>query len=146
LPDIGDLGRRRSSAGWAFVVGPARQASEPFALEDLSDRDRAERMPLVSQVPADVIDGEVLLSQSDDEFAEGIGLGCGLRSLGRGQEEAAVGILAELMDQDAKAAGGVTEAAGDFETGEVVHEEGAQSLVLAVCGIGGYEENPGEVR
>ena len=118
LPDIGDLGRCRVRAGRAFVVGPARQASEPFILEDPSHRDRAERMPLVSQVPADVIDGEILLSQGDDEFAEGIGLGCGLGSLGRGQEEGAAGVLAELMDQDAKAAGGVTEAAGDFGTGE----------------------------
>ena len=133
-------------AGWAFVVGPARQASESFGLEDLGDGYRAERLPLVGQVTADVIDGEVLFSQGDDEFAEGIDLRCRLRSLGRGQEEGAMGILAELVDQDAKAAGGVTEAAGNFGTGDVVHEEGAEGLVLAVGGVGGFEENLGEVR
>jgi hypothetical protein len=146
LPHIGDLGRRRPRAGRSLVIGPARQASEPFILEDPGDGDRAERMPLVSQVAADVIDREVLFPQGDDDFSEGIGLGCGLRSLGRGQEEGAAGILAELMDQDAKAAGGIAEAAGDFGTGEVVHEEGAEGLVLAVGGVGGLEEDPREVR
>ncbi len=146
LPDISDLGCRRSCAGWAFIVGPTRQASESFGLEDLSDCDGAERLPLVSQATADVIDGEVLFSEGDDEFAEGIGLRCRLRSLGRGQEEGAVGILAELMDQDAKAAGGVTEAAGNFGAGNVVHEEGAQGLVLAMGGVGGLEEDLREVR
>src|SRR5262249_16487343 len=141
-----DLGRYRPGTGWAFLVGPARQARESFILEDPGDGDGAERMPLVSQVAADVIDGEVLLSQGDDEFAEGIGLGGGLGSLGRAQEEGATGILAEVMDQDAKAARGVTEATGDLGTGEVVHEEGAKGLVLAVGGVGGLEENPGEVR
>ena len=144
LPDIGDLSRRRPRAGWAFVVGPARQASESFVLEDLSDSDGAERMTLVSQVAADVIDREVLFSQGDDEVSEGIGLGCGLGSLGGGQEEGAAGILAEVMDQDTKAAGGITEAAGDFGTGEAVHEESAEGLVLAVGGVGGLEEEAGE--
>jgi hypothetical protein len=50
------------------------------------------------------------------------------------------------MDQDAKAAGGVIEAASDFGTGEVVHEEGAEGLVLAVGRAGRFEESPGEVR
>ena len=87
LPDISDLGRRRSCAGRAFVVGPARQVSEPFGLEDLSDGDRAERIAPGEPGSADVIDGEVLLSEGDDEFAEGIGLRCRLRSLGRGRKK-----------------------------------------------------------
>jgi hypothetical protein len=53
--------------------------------------------------------------------------------------------LTELMDQDAKAARGVAEAASDFGTGEAVHEEGAEGLVLAVGGVGGLEEDPGDV-
>ena len=117
LSDIGDIGGRRPRAGLAFVVGPARQASEPLVPEDLGDGDRAERMPLMGQVAADVIDGEVLFPQGDDEVTEGIGLGCGLGSLGRGQEEGAARVLAELMDQDAETAGGVAEAAGDLGGG-----------------------------
>ena len=61
LPDIGDIGRGWPRTGWAFIVGPAWQASESFVLEDLCDGDRAERVALVGQVAADVVDGEVLL-------------------------------------------------------------------------------------
>src|SRR5262249_1818658 len=137
LSDIGDLCRRRPGAGRALVIGAARQTSESFVLEDLGDGDRAERVPLVGQGAANGIYGEGLLPQGDDDFWEGIGLGCGLGSLGRRQEEGAVGIPTELMDQDAKAAGGVAEAAGGLGTGEAVHEEGAEGLVLAVGGVGG---------
>jgi hypothetical protein len=83
----------------------------------------------VGQGAADVVDREVLLAEGDDAVAEGVGLGCGLRSLGRGEEEAAARILAELMDQDAKAAGGVTEPARDFGAGEALDEEGAEGLI-----------------
>ena len=144
--DIGDLGGRRPRAGRSFVVGPARQASEALLLEDLGDGDRAERMPLVGQGAADVIDGEVLLPQGDDGVAEGIGLGRGLGPLGRRQEEGAAGILAELVDQDTEAARGIAEAAGDLGAGEAIDEEGAEGLVLAVGGVGGLEEDAGEVR
>ena len=118
LPDIGDVGRGRPRAGWALVVGPARQPSESFVLEDLCDGDRAEGMSLVGQVTADVVDGEVLFAQGDDAVADGIGLGCGLGPLGRCEEEVASGILAELVDEDAEAARGVTEAASDLGAGE----------------------------
>ena len=110
LPDVGDIGRGRPRARWAFVVGPARQPSESFVLEDLCDGDRAERMSLVGQIAADVIDGEVLFAQGDDAVAEGVGLGCGLGSLSRREEEVASGILAELVDEDSEAPWGVTEA------------------------------------
>ena len=145
LPDIRDVGRRRVRAGWAFLVGPARQPCEPFLLEDVSDGDRTEGVSLVGQGAANVIDREVLLAEGDDAVAEGIGLGCGVRSLGGGEEEVAVRILPELMDQDAKAAGGVTESAGDFGAGEAIDEEGAEGLVSAVGGVGRLEEDSGEV-
>lgn len=144
--DIGDFGGGRPRAGRSLVVGPARQTSEAFLPEDLGDGDRAERMSLVGQVAADVVDGEVLFPQGDDGFAEGIGLGCGLGPLGRGQEEGAAGILAELMDQDAEAGRGIAETAGDLGGGEAIDEEGAEGLVLAVGGVGGLEEDAGEVR
>ena len=105
LSNIGDLGGGRPWPGRSLVVGPARQASEALLPEDPGDGDRAERISLVGQVAADVVDGEVLLPQGDDGVAEGIGLGRGLRPLGRCQEEGPAGILAELVDQDAEAAG-----------------------------------------
>ena len=146
LPDIGDIGRGRPRAGWTFVVGPAWQASESFVLEDLCDGDRTEGVSLVGQIAADVVDREVLFAQGDDAIAEGIGLGCGLGSLGRCEEEVASGILAELMDEDAEAARGVTEAASGLGAGKAIDEEGAEGLVLTVGGVGGLEEDPGEVR
>ncbi len=146
MSDIGDLGRRRLRAGRSLVVGPARQPSEALFLEDPGDGDRAERMARVGQGAADVIDGQVLLPQGDDDGSEGIGLGCGPGGLGRSQAEGAAGPLAEWVDQDAEAAGGVTEAAGDLGGGEAVDEEGTEGLVLTVSRVGGLEEGPGEVR
>ena len=146
LPDIGDIGCGWPRAGWAFVVGPARQASESFVLENLGDGDRAEGMSLVGQIAADVVDGEVLLSQGDDAVTEGIGFGCGMGSLGRCEEEVASGILAELVDEDAEAPWGVPEATSGLDAGEAIDEEGAEGFVLAVGGVGGFEEEMGEVR
>ncbi len=146
LPDIGDIGRGGPRAGWAFVVGPARQACESFVLEDPGDGDLAERASLVGQIAADVVDGEVLFTEGDDAVAEGIGLGCGLGSLGRSEEEVPWGTLAELVDEDAEAPRGVTEAASGLGTGEPLDEESAEGLVLPVGGVGGFEEDPGEVR
>jgi len=101
---------------------------------------------LVGQIAADVVDGEVLFTEGDDAVAEGIGLGCGLGSLGRSEEEVPWGTLAELVDEDAEAPRGVTEAASGLGTGEPLDEESAEGLVLPVGGVGGFEEDPGEVR
>jgi len=86
------------------------------------------------------------LRRADDAVAEGIGLGCGLGSLGRSEEEVPWGTLAELVDEDAEAPRGVTEAASGLGTGEPLDEESAEGLVLPVGGVGGFEEDPGEVR
>ena len=146
LPDIGDIGRGRPRAGWAFVVGPARQPRESFFLEDLADGNRAEGMSFVGQVAADVVDGEVLLAKGDDAIAEGIGFGCRARSFGRCEEEVASRVLAKLVDEDSEAPRGIAEAARDLDTGEFLNEEGAQGLVLAVRGVGWLEEDLGKVR
>ena len=100
----------------------------------------------MGQVATDVVYGEVLFAQGDDTVAEGIGLGCGMRPLGRCEEEVASGTLAELADEDAEAPRGVTEAASHLDAGKTVDEEGAEGLVLAMGGVGGFEENLGEVR
>ena len=69
-----------------------------------------------------------------------------MRSLDGSQEEIASGILAKLVDEDAEAAWGVTEAASGLGTGNAVDEKGAEGLVLAVRGVGGFEESAGKVR
>ena len=49
------------------------------------------------------------------------------------------------MDEDTEATWGVTEATSDLGAGNLVDEEGSQGLVLAMGGVGGFEEDPGEV-
>ena len=99
----------------------------------------------MGQVAADVVDREVLLAQGDDPIAEGIGFGRGLWPFGRGEEEVASGILAKLVDKDAEASWGIAEAASGLVTGQSLDEVGAEGLVLAMGGVGGFEEDPGEV-
>jgi hypothetical protein len=54
---------------------------------------------------------------------------------------ALLGIVAELMAKDAEGAWGVTKTAGDVAGWLIVDEEGAESLVLALHGeLGGEEE------
>ena len=126
LPDVGGVGRGGPGSRRALVVGALGEAGEPFGLEDVGDGDRAERAPLVVQRAADVVDREVLLAQLDDPIAEGIGLGGGMRPLGRGDEEGTFGIPAELVDEDAEAARGVAEAACRLDP-EPLDEVGPQA-------------------
>src|SRR5208337_4585751 len=126
-----------------LVIGPTWQASEAFLLDDMRDGDRAERVALMGQVAADVVDREVLLAKGDDPIAEGIGFGRGPWPFGRGEEEVATGILAELMDEDTEAPRGIAEAASGLVTGQSIDEVGAKGLVLAVGGVGRFKEDPG---
>ena len=103
-------------------------------------------MSFVGQIAADVVDREVLFAQGDDAVAYGIGLGSGLGSFGRLEEEVASGILAELVDEDSEAPWGVTEAMSGLGAGEAIDEEGAEGFVLTVGSVGGLEEEAGEVR
>ena len=103
-------------------------------------------MSLVRQGAADVVDGEILFAQGDDTVAERVGLGCGTGPLGRCEEEVASRVLAELVDEDSEAPRRVTEAASDLGSGTPSNEEGAEGLVLAMGGVGGFEEDLGKVR
>jgi hypothetical protein len=123
-----------------------RQACKALVLEDLVDGDGAECDVVLGQGPADVIDGEILLAESDDPGTDRVGFGCGVWSFGRRQEEGSPGILAELVDQDAEASRRVSEAFGDLGARESLDEEGAEGFVLALSGVGGFEEDAGEVR
>ncbi len=101
----------------------------------------------MGQIAADVIDREILFAQGDDAVAYGVGLGSGLGSFSRLEEEVASGILAELVDEDSEAPWGVTEAMGAASAlGRQFDEEGAEGFVLTVCCVGGLEEETGDVR
>ena len=66
--------------------------------------------------------------------------------LGRREEEVALGVLAELVDEDSEAPRRVTEVASDIGAGLSLDEEGAERLVLAMDGVGRFEEDLREVR
>jgi len=54
-----------------------------------------------------------------------------------------LGVVTELVAEDAQGVGGITEAAGDLRAGQLLHEEGAEGLVLAVEWRFGTEEELG---
>jgi hypothetical protein len=146
LPDVGDVGRGGPGTEGPFVVTAAGQSGEPLILEDLGDGARAEGMSFVVQDAADVVDREVLLAEGDDPVAEGVGLGRGLRSPGRGDEEDAVRVAAEMVDEDAEASGRVAGASRRLGPREALDEVGPEGLVLPVGGVGRHSEDAGEVR
>jgi hypothetical protein len=90
----------------------------------------------------DLIDREVLLAHPQDQFADGVFLGLGMRAVFEFTEEVGLGST-EMMTQDAKGARGVTKAAGDVSRGKTLDKEGAQGLVLALGGGGGFKEEAG---
>jgi len=49
------------------------------------------------------------------------------------------------VDENSEAPWGVTEAASDVGTGDPLHEEGAEGIILAVGGVGRIEEGMGKV-
>ena len=56
-----------------------------------------------------------------------------------------MGVLTESMDQNAEAAWCVTETASHFDAANTINEERTKCLVLAVCGVGGLQEDLGDV-
>ena len=128
----------------ALVVSPARQLGEPLLLEDRGDDGRAERLAVTSEGAADVVDGEVLLPQGDDPIAEPLLLAWRPAFACVGEEEVALALLAELMDEDAKAARSIAEPPGRFGRGDTLDEEGAEGLVLPMVGVGWLQELAGQ--
>src|SRR5439155_1558783 len=95
------------------------------------------------EIPLDVVDREITLAHGHSQFADAIARGCRLgAALGLAEEGGALaGVVAELVAKDTKGAGGIAEAAGDVGREFLVHEEGAEGLVLALeGGLGGEEE------
>jgi len=144
--DVGDVSGHRARRWQALAIGASGEAREAFLGEDVGDGDGAERVAILGEDTGDVIDGEVLLAEGDDTGPEGI-VGRGLLgAFGGREEEVAEGVLAEGMAEDAEAAGGIAEAAGDDVGGEAIEEEGAEGFILAMGGVAWFEEELGEVH
>jgi hypothetical protein len=146
LADVGDVGGRGARAGRALLVEPPGQAGVALGLEEGRDGGRAEGVAFVAEGGAAVVEGEVLLAQGDHAVAEPVLLGGRSGPFGRGEEEGPLGALTELMDQDAKAAGGVAEASGGLGGGKPLDEVSAEGLVLAVGRVDRLEEAVGKRR
>jgi hypothetical protein len=111
-------------------------------VQDLPDGGGTQGSLLGFQGTFDVIDGEVLLAHSQDQLADGVFLGLGMRAVLEFTEEVGLG-AAEVMTEDAKGAWSVAKAPGDVSRGDVFHEVGAEGLVLALGGGSGFEEEAG---
>jgi hypothetical protein len=96
------------------------------------------------QFALNVIDREVPLTQAHYPFADRITGGCGVGA-GEGTEEgsALLGVVAELMTQDAEGAGRIAEAPSRFGGRELLDEVGAEGFVLAMQRLFGREEEGG---
>jgi hypothetical protein len=140
LPHVGNLGLDGPGRIGAFFIAASGQTGETLLFEDQGDGRGGEPLSLMGQGAADVIDGQVLLSQGDDPLkAVGIPLaGTGLPAIV--DEETPLGILAEAVDENAEAAGAVAKAPGGLIGGQALDDEGSEGLVLAMGGVGGLEE------
>ena len=132
----------RSACG-TFLIEASRQAGEAFLAEQDGEGIDADGVSGGGQFALDVVDGEVPFAHGHDEFAEPItNGGVSWPMLDRLEEaDLLIGVMAELVAEDAEGAGAVAEAAGDLVGGKSFDEVGAEGLVLSVQrGFGGEEE------
>jgi hypothetical protein len=142
ISNLCDLGPR----SWEpFFVSSSRQPGKPFFFENQRDGNGAYLLPTLFQNPADIIDGQILLSQCDDLVPDTIGFRRSLGPLLREKEKGAIWMLTELMGEDTKASRRIPEAAGDFDRREILDEVGPEGFVLAVSRIPGFEEEAGHI-
>jgi hypothetical protein len=106
----------------------------------------AEGLSLVMKDLADIVDREVLLAEGDDPKTEAVFFGCVVRVFGEREEERSLRIVAELVDENPEAAGGVAKTGGGFGGGESLDSEGAKSFILTMGGVGGLKEVLGQGR
>ena len=139
LAAIGDGRGRGMERRRPFGILAPGQAGEAFLVQDLPDGGGAQGSLLGLQDAFDVIDGEVLLAHAQDQFADRVFLGLGMRAVLQLTEEVGLG-AAEMMTQDAKRAWGVAKALGDVSRGKTFDEVGTEGLVLALGGGSGFEE------
>jgi hypothetical protein len=143
IRNLCDLGP--DNPGESFFVFSSGQPSKPFFLENQRDGYGANLLSALLQDPADVIDGQILLSQRDDLISETVGLRRSLGALLRGKEEGPIWMLTELVGQDSEASRGIAEAAGDLNRRQILNEVGPEGFVLPVSGIVGFEKVAGHV-
>lgn len=92
---------------------------------------------------SNVIDREIAFAHGQRQIADAVAGRCRLRSTLRLAKEggAFVGVVTELVAEDAKSTHGIAETAGDVAGGFFINDEGAESFILTLHGeLGGEEE------
>ena len=80
-----------------FLIVSPGQACKPFFLKNHGNCRRTQFMSYLTQDQTDVINGEVLLSQSDDLVPKLVCFGSSLGTFGRRNKEVSLGVLAKLV-------------------------------------------------
>ena len=114
---------------------PPRQLGKALLVEDQGDGHGAARGALLGQDLADVVDGKILFAERDDRLANAIARRGRPRPLTGCDEEGPGWILAELVAENAEAAGCVPEARGGLLRRQTLDEVGAQGFVLPMRGV-----------
>jgi hypothetical protein len=142
IRNLCDLGPRPRES---LLLSSSGQPGKTFVFENQRDGHNAYPLSALFQDPADIIDGEILLSQRNNLVPETVGLRRGLRPLLRGKEERTIWILAELVGQDAEASWGIPESASDFDRREILDEVSPKGFILTMSGIRGFEKEAGHI-
>jgi hypothetical protein len=127
----------------SLISFPLWQAGEPLLLENGGDRGDAQALSLLCEETSDVVDGEIMLSQSDNLLTDRVLLGRFFWARIRGEEELPVIVMAKLVAEDTEASRGIAEALGHLVRGESLDEVSSEGLVLTVSGVFWFEESPG---
>jgi len=141
-------GRRNGfEGGGTLVIATTGQAGEALLAHEYGQGIGTNAVACERQLALDVVDGQVLLAQGNGQLADTVAsrgmLGAGLGLLEKGGTF--VGVMAELVAEDAQGIVGVAEAASDLWAGQLLDEKGTQGLVLALGRGLGAEEEPGLV-
>jgi hypothetical protein len=143
LPNVGDSIRQRSRSVGPLLITPPRKAGKPlFAQELLDSGDTEPVFASALELVANVVDGQVLLSQCDDQLTHGVLAGLALWPMWDVAKEVAVHLVAKSPTQDTKGSGLIAEAACRLRRRQPVDEVGTKGFVLTVPCIRGLEEEP----
>ena len=140
---IGNLGHLGPWPRKSFLVSSTGQPGKPFFFENQRDSNGAHPLSALFQDPADIIDGEILLSQGDDLVPDTVGFRRSLRPLLKGKEEGTVWMLSEVVGKNAEAARRISEAARHFYRRQIIDEVGPKGFILTVCSIRRFEKEAG---
>jgi hypothetical protein len=114
-------------------------------LENQVDGGRADRMAGICERPGDVVNRIVLLTKRDSLLVHLRLRGSRLGAFRRRQKEQPLRILAKFVAEDAEAGRGIAEFLCGLGGRKLIDKVGAESLILAMRGVGGGEKRLGQL-